>query len=70
MKYSVNTIRESGLEARWTKTRNGAPIITARKSGGKWFVIDRNMWAAMQKEGIVLAFERFTLLGDIFSAAV
>jgi len=74
MNYSVKPMREAGLEAKWTKTRNGAPIIVARypKAEEKhqrecfWFV-DQKMFDNMQEVGIVEAFERATLLGDIFS---
>jgi hypothetical protein len=68
MKYTVATIRSAGLQARWTRTRAGAPIIAARFSAGTtWFVIGKQMWDAMKAEGIKEAFDRFTLLGDIFS---
>lgn len=67
MRYTVSTIRSAGLEARWSRTRSGAPIIAARKPGGTWFVVACDMWDAMKSEGIKPAFERFTLLGDIFS---
>jgi len=70
LKYTVSTIRSAGLEARWTKTRAGAPIIAARETGKTWCVIDRRMWQAMQDEGILPAFQRFTLLVDIFSVPV
>ena len=74
MNYSVKPMREAGLEAKWTKTRRGAPIIVARypKAEEKhqrelfWFV-DQKMFDNMQEVGIVEAFERATLLGDIFS---
>jgi len=74
MNYSVKPMREAGLEAKWTKTRSGAPIIVARypKAEEKhqrerfWFV-DQKMFDNMQEVGIVEAFERATLLGDIFS---
>jgi hypothetical protein len=67
MKYTVSTIRSAGLQARWTRTRVGAPIIAARAGQGTWFVIGRDMWDAMKSEGVKEAFDRFTLLGDIFS---
>lgn len=74
MNYSVKPMREAGLEAKWTKTRKGTPIIVARypKAEEKhqrerfWFV-DKKMFDNMQEVGIVEAFERATLLGDIFS---
>lgn len=68
MKYNVSTFRKSGLEARWTRTRQNAPIIAVRKSGsGHWYVVDKNLWKDMQKEGVIQAFEQHTLLGDYFS---
>jgi hypothetical protein len=66
IKYSVKTIRAAGLQARWTRTRLGAPIISANAGKG-WYVVGRDMWNAMKAEGVRPAFERFTLLGDIFS---
>lgn len=67
-RYNVRTLREAGLEAKWTHLRNGAPMLVARKPGTKtWYYVDLRMWQAMQREGIAAAFERFTLLGDIFS---
>lgn len=66
MKYSVQTIRAAGLQARWTRTRRGAPIISANAGKG-WYVVSNDMWTAMKSEGVKPAFERFTLLGDIFS---
>jgi len=68
MKYQVGTIRKAGLEAKWIKTRCGAPMIAARKNKHcSWFAIDCQMWNAMKKEGIRKAFEEHTLLGDVFS---
>jgi hypothetical protein len=70
MKYNVKTLRDAGLQAKWTKTRLGAPIIAARKPGTRgWFLVYRDMWKDMNAEGVVSAFERFTLLGDIFYIA-
>lgn len=67
IKYSVKTIRAAGLEARWTKTRRGSPIIAAREPGKLWCVIDSRMWEDMKVEGVRPAFERYTALLDIFS---
>jgi hypothetical protein len=73
MKYVVRTFREAGLEARWTK-KHGVPIIGVRNPKAKhahqrysWWVVDGPMWAAMQRDGILAAFEQHTLLGDLFS---
>lgn len=70
-KYCVNTFRQAGLEARWTKTRTGAPIIVARKPGTKtYWAVSNDMFEAIKVEGVLPAFERFTLLGDIFSVPI
>lgn len=75
-RYSVKTLREAGLEARWTKTRNGAPIIVAHDPMASsehqrktWWTIDWATWKTMQKVGIREGFDRHTLLGNIFSVA-
>lgn len=71
MKYSVKTLRAAGLEARWTHSRYGAPIIVAREPNTKtWWHVSHDMWTAMGKEGVLKAFKRFILLGDIFSVSV
>ena len=72
MKYSVKEIRKLGYEARWTRTRSGAPIIVARKPGGSgtWFAIDKNLWDAAKTMGFDAAFESHTMLGDIFSVPI
>jgi hypothetical protein len=68
MKYSVKDIRAAGLEACWSKTRRGRPIIMARNPrASTWWAVDRHMWEDMQRDGIMSAFERCTLLGDLFS---
>jgi hypothetical protein len=72
--YSVKPMREAGLEAKWTKTRRGTPIIVARypKAEEKhqrerfWFV-DTKMFNEMQKSGVIAGFERATLLACFFS---
>lgn len=67
-KYRVTVFRQAGLEARWTKTGSGAPIIAARKPGDKtWFVVDSRMWDRMNQVGIFQGFEEYTLLGHLFS---
>jgi len=60
-------MRAAGLDARWTHTRTGAPIIACRLPGKAWYVVDAKMFKAMEAEGVKPAFERFTLLGDYFS---
>lgn len=74
MKYQVGTLREAGLEARWTKTRNGAPIIAARDPVGyeqhqktQWWVVDDAMWKDMERHGIKVGFDNHTMLGNFFS---
>lgn len=72
--YNVKSIRATGLEAKWTRTRNGAPIITARNPESplfhqrtQWYVIDGKMWNRAQTVGLIEAFNSGTLFGDIFS---
>jgi len=73
MKYTVETFRASGLEAKWTKRSDGSPAIVARNPNGRahqrnqWWTITKGMFEAMQKDGIVEAFDNHTLLGDVFS---
>lgn len=68
--YKVGTFRSAGLEAKWGKARNGAPFIFARMPQAddkSFYIVDREMWDAMKKEGVFPAFERFTMLGAFFS---
>lgn len=70
MKYAVGTLREAGLEAKWTKTRYGAPIIIARMpgvGGGRWYAVDTHCWSRMLKVGVREGFEQVNLLGEVFS---
>jgi hypothetical protein len=74
LQYRVGTLRESGLEAKWGKTREGAPIIYARDPKAEhehqrtaWWAVDRGMWKQMEKQGIREGFNSATLLGEIFS---
>lgn len=68
MPYAVQTFRDAGLEAKWSKNSAGAPIIIARKPGGRFYYADRKMWETAQKVGVAEAFDRHTALGDYFSA--
>jgi len=77
MKLSVKTFRSVGLEARWTKTRNGAICIVVRNPSAKHkhqketrWLVDNTMWESAKKFGVMEAFDRHTLLGDIFSIGV
>jgi hypothetical protein len=70
LQYNVRTIRAAGLEARWTRTRTGAPIIAARelhRVGKPWYVVDDRMWNRAHEVGVRQAFEEHTALGDFFS---
>lgn len=74
LKYGVKTFREAGLEARWGRTRNGAPMIFARDPNAKsnhqrleWWMVDNVMWNMAKKVGVLDAFTNCTLLGDMFS---
>lgn len=73
-RYRVADIRAAGLEARWGRTRRGAPIILARDPQARhrhqretWWCVDRTMWDEAQKVGLREAFDRCTLLGEFFS---
>lgn len=74
MKYVVTTFRDAGLEAKWTKTRAGAPVIAVRNPQAsiphqrdRWHNVDGHMWARMQSAGIVEGFNQVTMIADIFS---
>ncbi len=68
MKLSVKTIREQGLEARWTKTRTGAPVVVIRKPDtNTWYAITSHMWKKAETVGIVKAFDESLLTADFFS---
>jgi hypothetical protein len=73
-KYSVITLRNAGLDARWTRNRNGAPIIVARDPQAKlehqrrtWWAVGKKMWDEMGRVGVREGFDNCTLLGDFFS---
>lgn len=74
MKHSVSIYRSAGLEARWSRTSNGAPAIFVRNPKAtlahqrdKWWMVTGGMFKAMAKVGVIEAFDRHTMLGDIFS---
>lgn len=74
MPYRVATFRSAGLQARWTRTRQGAPIIAVRHPQAatehqrtRWYYVDQCMWADMAADGIIPAYDGHTLLADIFS---
>ncbi len=74
MKYSVKTLREAGLEAKWGKNSKGAPIIFARNpmatlahQRNSWWAVNASMWKDMSSSGIIKAFDKYTILGEIFS---
>jgi hypothetical protein len=67
MNYRVQTFRDAGLEAKWSRNSAGAPIIIARKPGGRFYYADRKMWDSAQKVGIAEAFDQHTILGHYFS---
>lgn len=77
MKYSVKQLRTAGLEAKWSKTRSGAPIIVARDPSAKlehqrvkWWVVNASMWKRAAEVGIVQAFGEHTALGDFFGVSI
>lgn len=71
MQYNVKTFRDAGLQAKWTRTRAGSPIISCRDfSAAPWYVVDDPMWLAMQESvDILLTFRNYTALGKFFSAS-
>jgi len=70
MKYSVKVLRDAGLQAKWTYTRTGAPIIVARKEAGSWYAVDSRMWSRAEAVGVGQAFDEHTTLGHIFSVPI
>jgi hypothetical protein len=74
VKYRVADIRAFGLECKWSKTRDGIPIIVARNPAAesahqreKWWVVNQVMWNRARKVGLVQAFNECTALGNFFS---
>jgi hypothetical protein len=74
MKNSVKTYRAAGLEAKWGRTRRGAPAIFVRNPSSPnrhqretWWMVDRSMYELMSKLGVLEGFDSATLLGDLFS---
>lgn len=63
MKRNLSTLKAAGLRAR--RVRRG--VYAAQGLNGSWYIISEAMWAAMAAEGVLPAFRRFTLLGDLFS---
>lgn len=71
--YRVGPLREAGLEAQWSKTRAGKPIIVVRDPNGKaehqrtkWWGVDAQMFNDMKRHGVKEAFDNHTMFGDIF----
>lgn len=76
MNYRVQTFKDAGLEARWSKTSAGKPYIVARDPNAstehqrtKWWVVDNAMFETMKKVGVREGFDQHTLLGNVFSIA-
>jgi hypothetical protein len=73
LNYTVGSLRAEGLEAKWTKTSAGAPIIVARTKPGNFYAISDAMFGEMllsETQTVREIFESHTLLGDIFSVAI
>lgn len=73
MAYRVGALRSAGLEARWTRTAAGAPIIAARDPHAPtglerdtWWLVDRELWGDMQASGARQALGEHTELA-VFS---
>jgi hypothetical protein len=74
MKHSVTAYRSAGLEARWTKTAMGQPMIVVRNPKAHlkhqrdgWWYVDAGMYSTMRRVGVLEGFDRHTMLGDVFS---
>jgi hypothetical protein len=74
LKLSVSTFRAAGLEAKWGKLHSGRPAIFVRNPKSelahqrdKWWLLTGSMFDSMQNEGVVEAFDRHTILGDVFA---
>jgi hypothetical protein len=72
--HRVSTYRQAGLEARWGRTRNGAPAIFVRNPQSKlrhqresWWMVTGSMFNAMKRDGVLEGFENCTLIADVFS---
>ncbi len=66
--YTVGTLRAAGLEAKWGRTRWGAPALFAREAGtDTWWMVDARMWERAKAVGVLAAFHEYTLLGNFFS---
>lgn len=74
MKNTVSTYRAAGLEARWSRTRTGAPAVFVRNPNAdlahqrtSWFMVTAPMFKDMERFGVIEGFDRHTLLADVFS---
>ena len=71
--YTVKAIRAQGIECRWTRTRNGAPIIAAltdtrdRKGERMWMVIDSTVWERAHAVGLKQAIDEASAFLNFFS---
>ena len=67
--YKVGLFKRAGLEAKWSRTSKGAPIIVARIYGSRtWCAVDNRMWDAIKRSGKVMdTFKNYTVLVDFFS---
>jgi hypothetical protein len=84
MEYRVKTFRDAGLEARWTTTYEGRPLIVLRNPNSDaahqretWYACDNKMWKSMlkyQKEGaedfIRKGYDGYTILAPFFSIPI
>lgn len=69
--YTVGALRTAGLKARWTRTRKGAPILSAYNTAHScWYVVDNRQYERAKTVGYKQAFEEVTVLGRFFSVPV
>lgn len=73
VKNTVACYRAAGLEARWGH-RDGTPFMFLRNPNSErahqretWWLVNKQMFEAMQRDGIVEGFNNNTLIGDVFS---
>lgn len=76
LKFAIETFEMVGFEAKMTKNV-AKPLMLIRNPNSdkphqknQWWTVTPKMFKDMEKEGIKEAFDRYTLLGDIFSVPV
>jgi hypothetical protein len=66
--YSVKDWREAGINARWARTRVGAPALLVKSGKKPWTRVTKEWTDRIANgESLIDVYDRFTLLIDIFS---